>query len=362
MVSAGRQGGKTLLIEYLHSLGGVGTVGLISLYYHGNKVGFTHEIDVAVEKLQGEDYKTKAAEWMPDIKAEWYRQEMRRNHVAIWCGVLGAGAYVENGRVRGVVVATPFGRGVVLAKAVIDSTGNADIAAAAGAECTYTSESEVAVQGTGLPPRNLSPKYLNTDYTYVDETDVYDTWRAFVMGRQKYKSEYDLGQLIDTRERRRIVGDVELSPLDATLARTWPDTVVLSNSNFDSHGYTIHSLFFLRPPDKTAIKVPVPYRAILPRGVEGVLVTGLGVSAHRDILPLIRMQADIQNQGFAAGVAASMSAKENKPLREVDIKAVQKQLIAAGNLPDTVLTDKDAINPTPAIATAIQPILDKNTL
>jgi flavin-dependent dehydrogenase len=46
---------------------------------------------------------------------------------------MGCGAYVENGRVRGAVVATPQGRGVVLAKVVIDATGNADVAAAAGA-------------------------------------------------------------------------------------------------------------------------------------------------------------------------------------------------------------------------------------
>ncbi|MEI6233949.1 MAG: FAD-dependent oxidoreductase [Planctomycetota bacterium] len=341
-ISAGRQGSKTLMVEYLHTLGGVGTTGLISIYYHGNKVGFTHEADVAIEKMQGTELKTKAVEWMPDVKAEWYRNEMRKNGVDIWCGTLGAGAYVENGKVRGVVIATPFGRGVVLAKVVIDSTGNADIAAAAGAECTYTAESEVAVQGTGLPPRNLAPRYLNTDYTYVDETDVFDIWRAFVMGRQKYKSAYDLGQLIDTRERRRIVGDVEISPLDATLSRTWPDTVVISDSNFDSHGYTIHPLFLLRAPDKKAIKVPVPYRALLPRGVDGILVTGLGVSAHRDTLPLIRMQADIQNQGYAAGIAASMASKANQPLRSIDVKALQKQLVDIGNLPGTVLTEKDS--------------------
>jgi succinate dehydrogenase/fumarate reductase flavoprotein subunit len=40
-IGAGRQGAKTLLLEYLHGLGGVGTIGYISSYYHGNKVGFT---------------------------------------------------------------------------------------------------------------------------------------------------------------------------------------------------------------------------------------------------------------------------------------------------------------------------------
>ena len=40
-IAAGRQDAKTLLLEYLHGLGGVGTMGYISSYYHGNRVGFT---------------------------------------------------------------------------------------------------------------------------------------------------------------------------------------------------------------------------------------------------------------------------------------------------------------------------------
>ncbi len=341
-IAAGRKGAKVLLVEYLYSLGGVGTTGFISTYYHGNRVGFTSEIDDGVKAFSPEDNNMKKGAWIPDMKAEWYRQECRKAGVDMWFGTLGAGAYVEGGSVRGVVIATTHGRGVVLAKVVVDSTGNADVAAAAGAPCTYTGDSEVAVQGTGLPPRNLNGRYLNTDYTYVDETDIFDIWRAFVMGREKYKKAYDLGQLIDTRERRRIIGDVELSPLDGFLEHTWPDTVVLAKSNFDTHGYTVHPLFMLRPPDKKDYYLAMPYRALLPRGLDGIIVTGLGVSAQRDTLPFIRMQPDIQNQGYAAGTAAAMIAKTGTSTRALDVKALQKHLVEKGNLPDTVLTDKDS--------------------
>ena len=86
----------------------------------------------------------------------------------------------------------------------------------------------------------------------------------------------------------------------------------------------------------------VPYRCLIPRGLEGILVTGLGVSAHRDALPVIRMQADVQNQGYAAGVAAAMIAKKGCGVRELDIKALQKHLVQKGNLPDTVLKEVDS--------------------
>ena len=339
-IAAGRQGARTLLLEYLHGLGGIGTLGYISTYYHGNRVGFTTEIDKGVIALGGSEANT-GAKWDPEHKSEWYRRELRKAGVDVWYGAFGAGALVENGKVIGVVVLTPQGRGVVLAKVVVDSTGNADIAASAGATCRYTSADDMAVQGTGLPPRELGQRYTNTDYTFLDDTDVFDIWRALVTGREKFQKAYDLGQLVDSRERRQIVGDATLSPMDMMLGRTHPDTVVIARSNFDSHGYIVHPMFLLRPPDKKSIDVRVPWRCLLPKGLDGVIVTGLGVSSHRDAIPVIRMIPDIQNQGYSAGVAAAMIAKKGCTTRGIDIKELQRQLVKKEILPESVLTEKD---------------------
>jgi hypothetical protein len=98
----------------------------------------------------------------------------------------------------------------------------------------------------------------------------------------------------------------------------------------------------LKPPDRKAFFVNVPYRCLLPKNLDGILVTGLGVSAHRDAMPVIRMQPDIQNQGYAAGCAAAMAAKSAGSLRQIDIKELQKHLIDIGTLPEQVLTEKDS--------------------
>jgi len=340
-IAAARQGAKTLVVEYLYGLGGVGTMGLISKYYYGYVNGFTREVDEGVASFAA-GAGVKGDGWNIQSKMEWYRQQLRKAGADIWFGAIGCGAFVEGGRVKGVVVATPQGRGVVLAKVVIDSTGNADIAAAAGAECDYTNGTGVAVQGAGLPPRQLGAGYTNTDWTFIDDSDVIDTWRAFVVAKSKFKNAYDLGQLIDTRERRRVVGDFVMSPLDILNHRTYPDTIAMAKSNFDSHGFTIHPIFLLRPPDRKEMLVSVPYRCLLPKGLEGILVTGLGASSHRDAMPVIRMQADIQNQGYAAGVAAAMAAKSGRGLRDIDVKELQKHLVEKGNLPESILTDKDS--------------------
>ena len=341
-IGAGRNGADTLILEYQHGLGGVGTLGLIGTYYYGNRVGFTAESDAAVSSM-GCDVHVIG-------KAEWWRQANRAAGTEIWFGVIGCGAVVSNETVTGVIVATPEGRGVVLAGAVVDATGNSDIAAAAGAECMFTGDTteHVGMQGAGLPPRRLGESYINTDYTFVDETDALDAWHVLAWARQKFSSSYDLTGFVDTRERRRIVGDLTVSPMDIYNLRTYPDTIVRARSNFDSHGFTVHPLFLTRPPDKTAYYVAVPYRSLLPAGLEGILVTGLGVSAHRDAMPVIRMQPDVQNQGYAAGWAAAAAVAGNTLPRHVDVDALQQHLVTQGILPASTLSDTDSYPFSPA--------------
>jgi flavin-dependent dehydrogenase len=331
-ISSARKGAKTLVVEVLHGLGGVGTLGMIAKYYHGNRVGFSTEIDKAVG----------GGSWNVEKKMEWYRSQLVKSGADIWYGTLGCGMLVENNRITGVVVATHHGRGVVLAGTVIDATGNASMASAAGAECTVIDAEHISVQGTGLPPLEPGAGYTNTDWTFHDDDDVLDMWRMFVVAKAKYKTAFDLGQLIDTRARRRIVGDAVIMPMDIQNKRTFPDTVVVSKSNFDNHGFSSHTIFMIKPPDHAGLVANVPYRCLLPKGFDGILVTGLGISAHGDAMPVLRMQPDIQNQGYAAGLAAAMAAKDGTSVRKVDIKALQKQLVAKGNLPKSVLTDRDS--------------------
>lgn len=340
-ISAARAGAKTLVVEYLAGLGGVGTLGLIGTYYYGYREGFTAEMDKAVARMDGGDAEPTSS-WNVEWKMEWYRRELRKAGADIWFGAAGCGAIVENGRVTGAVIATPDGRGAVLAKSVIDATGNADIACVAGAAPMTTGAAHVAVQGTGMPPRRPGAHYTNTDYTITNDSDMKDIWRTLIAGRHKYSQAYDLGQIVDSRERRRILGDYVVSPLDIYNHRTYADTIGVSASNFDTHGFTVHALFALEVPDKEEVQCYTPYRALLPKGLDGILVTGLAVSAHRDAMPILRMQPDIQNQGYAAGYAAAMAAKQGKTVRQIDVKALQRHLAEVGIVPQSVLTDVDS--------------------
>ena len=350
-IGAARAEAKTLVVEYLHGLGGVGTLGLITKYYHGYRGGFTAEVDEGVKAIG-------APTWAVG-KPEYWRRANRKAGADVWLWSFGCGALVEDGTVRGAVVATPEGRGVVLADVVIDSTGNADIAAAAGAEIRYTGGEHMGIQGAGLPPIELGADYTNTDYMFADDTDVVDLWHLFVYAREKFKGAYDLGQLVDTRERQRIVGDVTITPMDMMLGRTWPDTVSVHKSNFDSHGFTVHPMFLIRPPGREGMTVFVPLRALLPKGLENIMVTGLGVSAHRDAIPVIRMQPCVQNQGYAAGRVAAAAARSASTVRQVDLESIQEHLVRTECLPPEVLDHESSFPlPTERVAEAVAGVAD----
>ncbi|NLE40107.1 MAG: FAD-dependent oxidoreductase [Pirellulaceae bacterium] len=328
-IAAARRGAKTLVVEYQHALGGVGTVGAISRYYFGNIVGFSKTV-------------AGGRAWVIEQKKEWWREQLERSGGEVWLGTIACGAVVDDHRVGGVVVATPFGRGVVLAKVVIDATGNADVAAAAGVPCDYVDQHEFAMQGTGLGSRELGGSYENTDFTWSDETDLMDIWRIYVHAKNKYPEAFDQQKLIGTRERRRVVGDFAIRVTDQLNGRTYPDSIVHASSDFDTHGYTVDPCLLVENPARRKVYSYVPYRCLLPKGFDGLLVAGLGMSVHRDAMPLVRMQPDMQNQGYAAGTAAAMAVKQSVEPRAIDVKGLQKHLVDIGNLPKSVLTDRDS--------------------
>lgn len=334
-IAAARQGARTLVLDCQHSLGGVGTLGLIGKYWNGVREGFTAEVDQGVAQL--------GARVGVLGKAEWWRQATRRAGADIWFGVLGCGAVVDGSHVRGVVVATPQGRCAVLAHVVIDATGNADIAAAAGAPCAYVDASDLSMQLAGLPARQLGDSYVNTCYLYTDETDVVDQSSLLVVAKDRFREAYDLGTLVDTRERRRVGGEFVLQPTDLHAGRTYPDTISVHASNYDMYGFPVHPLYLLAiPPKKQVIRGYLPYRCLLPQGLDGLLVVGLGLSAGSDAMAVIRMQPDLQNLGYAAGLAAAEAARSERPLRELDVRSLQRQLVEIGNLPAEVLDDSDS--------------------
>jgi hypothetical protein len=70
----------------------------------------------------------------------------------------------------------------------------------------------------------------------------------------------------------------------------------------------------------------VPYRCMLPKGKDGILVAGRCVSYEAPVANCIRCMPQCMVMGEAAGTAAAIAVKDKVPPREIDISKLQANL------------------------------------
>ena len=335
-IAAARAGAKVLLVEYRNVLGGTGTDGMILGYYDGNHCGFTEEFKAY--------HKTVRARFGYYFRSETWRRMCDAAGVKVWLGAMGIGVRKTGCRVTGVEIGTALGSGFVRATCVVDGTGNSDLAAQAGAGTTFLSAKEFALQSAGQAPYRMGFGGINSDFGFVDDSNADDLWLFGIRARAGAPNAWDIAQLPDSRERRRVVADYRLSGEDVAAHRTFPDVVVQARSRQDSHGYLIDDFRFVAESSEPcslverdgrkcyAFNVNVPLRSLLPRGLDGLAVVGLGAGVARDVVPIVRMQADLMNMGYGVGVAAALAAKKGGDFRSIDLADLRRRLVDKGVL------------------------------
>jgi len=341
-VSAAEAGAHTCLVDMNPALGGTGTVGGVHSYWFGRRVGFAARAIAWVNDVHARlgypHLHGEVPAWNMEAKAYGLAQAACAGGVQILLDSPVVAAIAEQDAVRGVVAATPTGPVALLAHTVIDATGDGDVATFADASSTYGSTRDRTVMWYSLAQLAAPGRTRNNFTSTVDVGVVTDYTRALLVGRRRGEAtDHDHGIYLAPRESRHVHGDVTLTLNDQLLQRRWPDVVCIAFSNNDIKGQV--SSDWLRigliPPN---LEIEIPYRALLPAGLEGILVVGKALSATHDALPSIRMQADLENLGGAAGLAAAMAARERLPLRALEVSALQACLVEAGALPPAVLS------------------------
>lgn len=337
--AAAKNGAKTLLVEALPGLGGTGTIGGVHSYWFGRRVGFSRQVIGAVEAMHAElglePPQGGLLKWNIEAKMHALLNRALDAGVEVLWGAVATGSVVEGNRVRGIVAATPLGVVALLANVVIDATGDGDVAAFAGAEVVYGANRDHVTMWYSLAQFRTPGMTRNNFTSMVDVGNVEDYSRAILAGRRRVEG-YDQGTYVAPRESRHVLADAVLSLNDQLLKRCWEDTVYVAFSNHDVKGHSGSDWLRigLIPPN---LEVEIPYRAMLPKGVEGLLITGKAISATHDALPAVRMQPDMENLGGATGTAAAMAVKAGCSPRVIDVRALQQKMVEAGALPESIL-------------------------
>jgi hypothetical protein len=133
---------------------------------------------------------------------------------------------------------------------------------------------------------------------------------------------------IGVRESRRILGEYTLTAEDVLHARTFDDAVARSAYPIDIHnpsgsGTTTHRL-------PAGASYEIPYRCLVPVGVDDLLVAGRCISTTHEALASTRLTPTVMTLGQAAGTAAALSAAAGVAPRALDPDQLRSRLISDG--------------------------------
>jgi hypothetical protein len=213
----------------------------------------------------------------------------------------------------------------------------------------------------GLSFKNETVAGANMGHVYgADSTDARSLSQAEREGRRivqkllPFLRKYVPGQenlyLVSTgphigiRESRRIIGDYRLTVEDYLECRTFPDDIARNAYFIDLHAVTTEQAaraksisdaanekeerrHYALPPGQSH---GIPYRCLMPQGVENLLVAGRSLSADRAVQGAARVMPFCFAMGEAAGLAAAMAAQDSGRVRDVDIAALQYRLREQG--------------------------------
>jgi ribulose 1,5-bisphosphate synthetase/thiazole synthase len=128
------------------------------------------------------------------------------------------------------------------------------------------------------------------------------------------------------RESRKIVGDYIFTEQDLLARRRFPDAIALGAWPVDIHpgnGFVGVHPHKENPPEPYEI----PYRCLLPRNLDGLLVVGKPISTTHRAHGSTRVPGTSMATGHAAGVAAALASQPGVTPRRISMEVLQSELM-----------------------------------
>jgi ribulose 1,5-bisphosphate synthetase/thiazole synthase len=317
---------------------------------------------------------------------------------------------LDGSKITGVITESKAGREAILAKRVIDATGDADIAYRAGAVTAKTPKEDMMAASVmfsmtgvdkkkfiehvkadpqtykdweskewsvetsgkedkmfspflrkpfkkaredGLIPANLDTIagtwgaiYDTGDLTYLnlvhlaecDGTDPADLTHFEMEGRKQAMHAVaamraynpgcenarlrNFGMTLGVRDTRKIDAVYNMTSQDVREQARFDDSVGIFPEFIDGYGILILPT--------TGRYFHVPYRTLIPKGVDNLLVAGRATGGDRDSHAATRNMMCCTVTGQGAGVAAALSVKHDQPVAELNIHLLQAELLRQG--------------------------------
>ena len=159
----------------------------------------------------------------------------------------------------------------------------------------------------------------------VDE--IMNFLRKYVPGCENAKLKAS-GSYVGIRESRHIEGDYRLTADDLLSCKVPEDSILLAANSVDVHGR-------FGPTSNEYVPIDgdyygIPFRSLIAKGIDGLLLAGRCVSADSTAAGAIRVMPPCMGMGQAAGTAAAMAVKKDCSVRDVNTDELRAELKNAG--------------------------------
>ncbi len=138
------------------------------------------------------------------------------------------------------------------------------------------------------------------------------------------------GTTVGLRETRRVMGDYILTRDDVVKGGAIFDDVIVHKADFivDIHnpsgaGQAEATIQYCKPYD-------IPYRCFVPKGISNLYTAGRCISGTHEAHASYRVMSICMAMGQAVGMAAAMCSEKALNTRELDVHALQSELIGLG--------------------------------
>lgn len=403
--AAARSGAKTLLIERYGFLGGTltavtlggfcGAYAIVDEERLARVVGGVYlELEERLAarnaisapkrhgKILGVPYESVALKMVAD-------ELLAAHGVEVLLHTFAVDVLSESGQIEAVVVQNKAGRGVILARQVIDCSGDGDVAARAGATYEVGNDGETQFGSTmfrlggvdtavverlsrqdirdclekavsdGYPlPRTATGVHINPlpGVVHLNVTKLGDAngkpfclidpvqltqaeqegrrqvalyekvFRDYVPGFQSARV-IDIGANVGIRETRLIHGESVLTETDVRGCRKASDRIACSSWPLENHAAGRGTVWEFLPD---AEWYGIPWGCLIVKGVKNLLVAGRNLSATHEAQASVRVAGPCLAMGEAAGVAVSLALQKGLSLREVPVLELQSELERQG--------------------------------
>jgi FAD-dependent oxidoreductase family protein len=317
---------------------------------------------------------------------------LQSHKVDILFHALGAGVVMhDEGRINALMVETKAGRQAVRADVFIDCSGDGDLAAWAGARYEVGDNAgsmlypsmmfrlnnidpekagdawrtipalmeQAEAAGTHHFPRKAAivrpqrsqvewrvnfTQLARPDGTAINGLEPDDLTRGEIEGRRQalnafeflrtvpgFEKSYivDLPPQLGIRETRRVIGGHMLSGDDVLGCASFEDSIGVNGWPLEQH--VAGDVVFKFPPIPESRGFnELPYRMLVPEGIDNLLVAGRCASMTHDGQSAARVSGACFAMGEAAGTAAALALSGNTPPRDIAVEKLQGQLREQG--------------------------------